>query len=63
MPTSVNMPRYSGNSQEAAQAEKANAVGELVGADGVDHVKSCRPGQVPWTFFCGSNGFISMERS
>lgn len=39
----TNMLRYPGNSQEDAQAERTNAVGELVGKDGVDDTKSCRP--------------------
>lgn len=40
MSTSENMLRYSGKSREAAQAEEANAVGELVGEDGVE---PCKP--------------------
>lgn len=57
-----NMLRCSGNSQEAAQTEEANVVGEFVGEDGGDFIGSFRAWQVPWTVFYGNNGFISMER-
>ena len=42
-----NMLRCSGNSQEAAEAKEAHAIGELMEEGGGDFIGSCRASQVP----------------